>query len=344
MNNFEIENKTTVYFTNTDKLVDLIEKRNKTVIFACNKNEQYANKLAEKLSIAGHDVYTYITTDGDENKTLDKALIFTQFLEYNSVARGDLIINIGGGTVCDLGAFVASLYMRGITYYNIPTTLLCAVDACIGGKTAVNLSGLKNLWGTFYHPKKAIIDCELLGSLPDNILQEGMSEIVKYAVLSAGFESYLMTLNNLSEVRENLETVIYKCLKIKGAFVEEDERDLSARHALNLGHTVAHAIESQSEYKTSHSVAVALGIVIEAKIAFEEGLISKKRYKKIIETCEKYFALPKIPRLCDLLPFMKKDKKNQDGKIVFALPNEKSAQTVAFSKEKLENILSKIDY
>ena len=341
MNKIQIKSNSNVYFCNTKEIANLIDSKAKIVLFACRKSEDYALNLAQNLTDKGLNVYTYVTSDGEENKSIEKALIFTQYLAHNEIGRGDVIINIGGGTVCDLGAFVASVYMRGISYYNLPTTLLCAVDACIGGKTAINLNGAKNLWGTFNQPEKVIIDSDILSSLPENIFAEGMSEIVKYGILDKEFGNYLASLNGVADVSANVEKVVYNCLNIKAKFVQQDEFDKGVRKLLNLGHTVAHAIESASNYEISHSVAVGLGIKYETKLAFEAGLISQNRHNKINDLCDKFLNLPAFKIDHSYLSYMKKDKKNCDGKIAFALPSEVGAKVYLFPQEYVNDFLNR---
>lgn len=341
MKKIEIKENSTAYFCSENSLCDLIERTNKTVIFACKKSEKYAMNLASQLTCKGYDVYTYITSDGEDNKSIEKALLLTQFLSLNEIRRSDLIINIGGGTVCDLGAFVASVYMRGIKYYNVPTTLLCAVDACIGGKTAINTNGSKNLWGTFYQPEKVLIDCELIKNLPENIFAEGLSEIVKYAILNEQFYQFLVSLNDINDIRNQIEQVIYNCLLIKSNFVEKDEFDKKERKLLNLGHTVAHSIEVDSNYTIFHSVAVGVGIKIEAKLALEIGVISLERYNQILNLCDKFLSLPNVTLGDNHVRIMLNDKKNSDGMIAFSLPSEIGAKVHKFMPETVKQILLK---
>ena len=241
-----------------------------------------------------------------------------------------MILNLGGGTVCDLGGFVASIYKRGILYYNIPTTLLCAVDACIGGKTAVDCNGKKNHWGTFYQPEKVCIIGDIIKSLPNELIDAGKSEIVKYAVIDEDFYEYLSELP-IENFTTELTTIIQKCLRIKGRFVEFDERDRGARHALNAGHTIAHAIEAQSGFSIDHATAVMLGLITETNIAYKSGFIGQNRFERLTKLYRKYFgdyAELSLDEIENLIPFMQSDKKNQNGKICFVLPCEHSVKSV----------------
>lgn len=344
MQNIQIKNKSTVCFGGINQLTSLRDfAKNKTVIFASKSVKEFACKIEGLLEAIGADIYFYLTSDGEDNKSVEKALLFTQFLAYNEIGRNDVIINIGGGTLCDLGGFVASIYMRGISYINIPTTLLCAVDAAVGGKTAINSVGAKNLWGSFYQPEFVIIDCELMQNLSDGLIKEGMSEIVKYAILEESFASFLANLKGSNEIRENLNEILYRCINIKASYVEIDEFDRKERKLLNLGHTVAHAIERYSQYKTDHSTAVAHGLLYESEISYCTGYISLNRYNQIIDLCDRFLGIKRKPLNYEILQLMGKDKKNYQNKIVFALPDESGATVKEFTREQLLQIFQKIN-
>lgn len=340
MNTIKIKEDSIIYFLNNiNEFVNLIDfETSKVVFFASKKVEDYLNKIQNIFKEKQMDVYTYLTSDGEENKNINKAILFTQFLSLNNIGRNDIIINIGGGTICDLGAFVASIYMRGIRYINIPTTLLCAVDACVGGKTAIDTGDCKNIWGTFYQPYKVIIDYDFLNCLPNNLIKDGLSEIVKYAILNNDFESFLNSYN-IDSVNEYLNQIIYKSLKIKAYYVKNDEYDRGERKYLNLGHTVAHAIEVSSNYKIEHSLAVAYGLIYETQISYKTNLISKSRYDNIMSICNKFLIATEKIKLIDILPFMLKDKKNEGYNIVFALPAESGVVLRKFNYEQLKEII-----
>ncbi len=340
----QIKNKSSVYFRSLNELPSLKDfSKNKTVLFASKKIKEIANHIAHILESVGANLYIYLTDDGENNKNIEKALLFTQFLTYNEIGRKDVIINLGGGTLCDLGGFVASVYMRGIAYINIPTTLLCAVDASIGGKTAINAAGAKNLWGVFCQPESVLIDCNLLKDLPDALIEEGMSEIVKYAVLDGDFANFLSSLQGLNCVKEKLNEIVYHCARIKAGYVEIDEFDKSERKLLNLGHTVAHAIERYTNYQTEHSTAVAYGLIYETKISYAEGFISLNRYNQIMTLCTNFLKIGNQTLNNEILQLMTKDKKNYQDKVVFSLPDEVGATVREFTSEQIQKILQKIN-
>ena len=337
----KVKNKCEILFlTGKEVITELSSINTKLVFFASKSVQNYVNNIVNGLRKLNKDVYVYLTSDGEENKNLDKAVMFTQYLALNNISRKDVIVNIGGGTLCDLGAFVASIYMRGINYINIPTTLLCAVDAAVGGKTAIDVAGEKNLWGTFNQPSKVIIDSDMLNNMPKNLVEDGLSEIVKYAIIDGDFENFLQKTELVSE---NLTEIVFECLKIKCAIVEIDEYDLNQRKTLNLGHTVAHAIEVNSNYKINHASAVAIGLAIETKIAFYLNFISKERYNSIINLCNKHLNIDfDCVDYSLLLKFMSRDKKNEGEKIAFSLPTESGVEVKFFTKEEIEKVLKNI--
>ena len=302
----------------------------KVAVLAPESQSKNAAALINALKNGGAAAYLYKLPDGEECKNIESALKLSAFLDENMFGRSDMILNFGGGTVCDLGGFVASIYKRGILYYNIPTTLLCAVDACIGGKTAVDCNGKKNHWGTFYQPEKVCIIGDIIKSLPDELIDAGKSEIVKYAVIDEDFYEYLSELP-IENFTTELTTIIQKCLRIKGRFVELDERDRGARHALNAGHTIAHAIEAQSGFSIDHATAVMLGLITETNIAYKSGFIGQNRFERVTKLYRKYFgdyAELSLDEIENLIPFMQSDKKNRNGKICFVLPCEHSVKSV----------------
>ena len=189
--------------------------------------------------------------------------------------RGDCIIAVGGGVIGDLAGFAASAYMRGIDFYNIPTTLLSQVDSSIGGKTAINLGGVKNIVGAFYQPKAVLIDTDTLKTLSERHYSAGLCEAIKMAVcfdrgLFERFEE-----SSYTEIKENIEDYIASALLIKKTVVESDEREKGLRKALNFGHTLGHGIESAgSLHELYHGECVAVGMLPFSSVAVKERLVS----------------------------------------------------------------------
>ena len=320
---------------------ELLQGANRVAIFYSNRVcSEFIGQIKSLLKSFNQDVFECEITDGENAKTLENATKLANFLHSNSFNRNDLILNVGGGTVCDLGAFVASIYKRGISYVNVPTTLLCAVDACIGGKTAIDVNGIKNLLGTIKQPKSVLIYTSIINDLPQEIFNGGISEIVKYGVIKPEFGEFLIAYGDLNAIKQNIVEIIYRCLAIKAEFVTADEFDYGVRRQLNAGHTTAHAIEYASEFELNHAQAVALGLVAEARLARLLNLISNERYARLKTLFE---LLPKSEKyalnLNKVIHAMQSDKKNVSDKITFILPSETGVTEFYLRQNELVNLL-----
>ena len=232
--------------------------------------EEYVNTLSEQLERSV--VFTF--PQGEKSKNFDTYLKVLETLAKNNFDRNDCVIALGGGVVGDLAGFSAATYMRGIKFYNIPTTLLSQVDSSIGGKTAVDFLGYKNLVGSFYQPKAVIIDPTVLSTLPKRHFNNGLAECIKMA---ASLDSELFSLLEQNEAEDVIDKVIEKSILIKKRVVEEDEKEAGLRRVLNFGHTVGHAIETVTGLEELfHGECVSLGMVF-----MSEGE-AKKRIKKLL--------------------------------------------------------------
>lgn len=198
---------------------------------------------------------------GEDSKSLENFESLLKIMLDNGFTRTDCVVAVGGGVVGDLAGFVASAYMRGVDFYNIPTTLLSQVDSSVGGKTAVNFCGVKNVIGAFYQPKRVLIDPDTLKTLPERQIANGFAEIIKMAVT---FDEELFETLEKEDVMadKNLDNIIAGALKIKKAVVENDEKEKGERKALNFGHTIGHGIEFQQELSgLYHGECVAIGML-----------------------------------------------------------------------------------
>lgn len=230
-------------------------KRKVLVISDSLVPSEYTQLVVKKCEKA----YLFIIESGEENKNFDNYRAILNFLIEKSFNRTDAIIAVGGGVVGDLAGFVASTYMRGIDFYNIPTTLLAQVDSSIGGKTAINIGKIKNIVGAFYQPKKVIIDPNTLKTLNHRLLVSGLVEALKMAVTC---NKDLFNLIKTSNCLENdLETIIIEALKIKKKIVENDPKELGIRKVLNFGHTIGHIIESCYFDQLYHGECVGIGML-----------------------------------------------------------------------------------
>ena len=220
---------------------------------------------------------------GEASKSL---AVFGQLLETmlnHDFSRKDCVVAVGGGVVGDLAGFAASAYMRGIDFYNIPTTLLSQIDSSIGGKTAINFGGVKNIFGAFYQPKKVLIDPDLLKTLPPRQIANGLAETIK---MSLTCDKDLFTLFEQQDIEANLEEIIIRSLNIKKSVVEQDEKEAGLRKVLNFGHTIGHGIESsEGMCELYHGECVALGMLPMCSEAIRPRVIA------VLKKCNLYREL-----------------------------------------------------
>ena len=196
---------------------------------------------------------------GEASKSIETLTKLLHIMLDNDFSRKDCVVAVGGGVVGDLSGFVASAYMRGVDFYNIPTTLLSQIDSSIGGKTAINFGGIKNIVGAFYQPKKVLIDPELLKTLPERQISNGLAEAVKMALTS---EKELFEIFENKDIKDNIDEIIIRSLNIKKNVVEQDEKESGIRKILNFGHTIGHGIESSVNMEELyHGECVALGLI-----------------------------------------------------------------------------------
>ncbi len=219
----------------------------------------YGDTAVNSLQDAGLQVYSFVFPAGESSKNGNTYLELLNYLASIPLSRTDALVALGGGVVGDLTGFVAATYLRGIPYYQVPTTLLAAVDSSVGGKTAIDLPRGKNLVGAFYQPSLVLCDTNTLNTLPEDIFRDGCAEVIKYGVLYDPVLFEELIVHGLDFPRES---VIARCVTLKRDVVAQDEFDTGARMKLNLGHTIGHGVEACSGYETSHGKAVAIGLAI----------------------------------------------------------------------------------
>lgn len=244
----------------------------------------YGKDLLTSLRKAGCECEMFVTEGGEESKSGEEYLRILEFLAQRSYTRSDIIIALGGGVVGDLAGFVASTYLRGVRLVQIPTTLLAFVDSSVGGKTAINLKSGKNLVGAFYQPNLVICDIDCAKTLSKEDFACGMAEVIKYGML---FDLELLDLIE-DGMDNNAEEIIAKCVSLKKAVVEKDEKDIGERQLLNFGHTLGHAIEKETNYAVMHGQAVAIGMHLITARALKKGLCGKEVLLKLITLLDKY--------------------------------------------------------
>lgn len=229
----------------------------------------YGARVKNALKGAGFEPAYYAFPAGEAQKTLETYGRVLRFLVQSGTTRGDLIVALGGGVVGDLAGFAAATYLRGIPFVQVPTTLLCAVDASVGGKTAVDLPEGKNLVGAFHQPALVLCDTDTFLSLPQTRMADGAAESVKHGLIA---DESLFERMRTGAWREQIEETVARNVEIKRSFVVGDERDLGKRQLLNFGHTIGHAVETLSGFSLSHGQAVAIGIACETRAGNRMGL------------------------------------------------------------------------
>ena len=248
----------------------------------------YGATVEHSLSAVGFEPVAFVFQAGEASKNATTYLEILNFLAVHNVTRSDVIVALGGGVVGDISGFAAATFLRGVSYIQIPTSLLAMVDSSVGGKTAIDLPAGKNLVGAFKQPSLVLCDVSVLGTLPREEFLDGCAEVIKYGML---YDSELIQYLLKTGPAFDLETVITKCVTFKRDVVKEDEFDTGARQKLNLGHTIGHGIESCSNFGITHGQAVAAGMAIVTRAAVSKSICSNDVYMQL-ETLLKLFELP----------------------------------------------------
>jgi len=295
----------------------------------------YGSRALDSLHRAGFDVITVTVADGEEYKNLASLEgIYDELLRHR-LDRSSALLALGGGVIGDITGFAASTYMRGISYIQIPTTLLAQVDSSVGGKTGVNHVLGKNMIGTFWQPRIVWIDTDTLRTLPQRELLAGLAEVIKYGVI---WDDALFTF--LEENRERilnlspdaLAHVIERSCEIKADVVSKDERESGLRAILNYGHTIGHAIETATEYtRYLHGEAVAIGMCLEARLSELLGVLAPEHSRRIRALIDAYglpSVMPDTVATDDIISLIQLDKKTVAGEVKFILP-EKIGKVIA---------------
>lgn len=290
-----------------------------------NLNKLYGVKISQLLRKHGFEIKIISIVPGEKSKDFSNlAPIYESLLDFN-LTRSDLIVALGGGVVGDLSGFVASTFLRGIDFVQIPTSLLAQVDSSVGGKVAVDLDRGKNLIGSFYHPKLVLIDTAMLDTLPDKFFNDGIAEVIKYGCIKDSVLFDTLSTSHGKMLKENIGEIIYRCCEIKKQVVETDEKDKGNRMILNFGHTLGHAIEKIYGFeKYSHGEGVAIGMYMITKISEQLGLTKAFTSDKIKNTLVQYNLPFKIDVKDEnkLLDTIKLDKKNLNGDLNIILIND----------------------
>ena len=271
----------------------------------------YAETVKKSLGAAGSQVLLYTVPEGETSKSLTTLENLLRQLAQDGFNRQSAVVALGGGIVSDLAGFVAASYMRGIDFYTLSTTLLGMVDAAVGGKTGVNLLEGKNLVGAFWQPRAVLMDVSVLATLPEREFRGGAVELFKHGLLADP-----QLLDDVADARfrrdgppDFLAATVARSVKVKADIVAQDEREGGRRAYLNLGHTLAHALEATSEHRLSHGDAVTYGLLFAAKLAAVRGDADETERVRAFVRWVAPSPLPDIP-LDPLLPFIARDKKH----------------------------------
>ncbi len=277
----------------------------------------YLETVLRSLGTAGFSTISYVFPHGESSKSTETLVELLEFLAENRLTRGDALIALGGGVVGDLTGFASAVYLRGIPFIQIPTTLLAAVDSSVGGKTGVDLRAGKNLAGAFHQPSLVLCDYTTLDTLTDETFADGCAEVIKYGVIND--RVFFNRLKN--GIRNQIEEVIAECVQNKSRMVESDEFDVGTRQLLNLGHTVGHAIEACSRLEISHGSAVAIGMVIVTRAAVAMGLCPQEDLEELIALLQKEHLPTECPFSAEeLTAVASADKKRSGGTITLVIP------------------------
>ncbi|WP_431157692.1 3-dehydroquinate synthase [Winogradskyella poriferorum] len=326
-----IQTKNSVVHFNSQVYLELnkhIKASNPSMIFVLVDTNTHEFCLPKFLSLLeSNDIVVEVMEmpEGEDHKTIDICMGVWEAMSEYGADRKSLLINLGGGVVTDLGGFVASTYMRGIDYINVPTSLLAMVDASVGGKTGVDLGALKNQVGVISEGSMVLVDTSYLETLPPNHVISGFAEMLKHGLI--GDKAYWEELKSIDKIDDsNIDNLVYRSVEIKNEVVSEDPTEKGLRKVLNFGHTLGHAIESyflENGDKTPllHGEAIAIGMILEAYISSVQNSLSKDELDNITRCFIKYFEKVEINDIDQdiIIKLLRHDKKNSHGKVKFVL-------------------------
>lgn len=300
------------------------------IVTDTNVEKLYANEVNSILKSAGYDTAVFSFSAGEENKGMDTVLSICNALMEYQMDRKSMILALGGGVVGDMAGFAAAIYMRGISFVQVPTTLLSQSDSSVGGKTGVDFSNAKNILGAFHQPKMVYINVSTLKTLPQKEFISGMGEVIKHSVIrDSEFFEYLH--NNADKVKKSecdiLLQMAYKNCSIKAEVVSRDEFENGLRADLNFGHTFGHAIESYFNFTLTHGECVALGMVAASYIAKSRGEFPEEDFYKLENILKLYGFKIRInlDNKKAIKELMLKDKKKSGNELRFILPEKTGA-------------------
>lgn len=318
------------------------------IVTDTNVKKLYADEVKALLDGAGYDTAVYAFNAGEQNKNMASILGICSACVSHKMDRKSMIIALGGGVVGDMAGFAAAIYMRGIRFVQVPTTLLSQSDSSVGGKTGIDFEDGKNIIGAFHQPKLVYINVSTLKTLPYEEFISGMGEVIKHGIIrDANFFDYLK--NNAEKVKAlDCDTLIYMAkinCTIKADVVMQDEKESGLRAILNFGHTIGHAVESAFNFTKTHGACVGIGMIGAMHIAQKRGMISMDLLKEAQLLMESYgFCIhTELPDSETIWSLMQKDKKKQEGRLKFVLPTKKG-DVVIVNDITEEEVFLALDY
>ena len=317
-------------------IADVTKARTCVVVSDSTVAPLYAYTVCCSLKDAGFTPHLITIPAGEQNKTLMLCGDILSFFARNGLTRSDLVVALGGGVTGDIAGFSAAIYQRGVEFIQIPTTLLAACDASVGGKTGVDLPEGKNLAGAFHQPLLVICDTDSFKTLPAPILSEGMAEVIKHALIA---DAQLLTTLMEQDPLSRIVDIVHRNVAIKSSIVSADEQEHGRRKILNFGHTLGHAIEKCSSYTIPHGNAVAIGMVLAARAGEKLGHSPKGTLEAVVSAVT-HFGLPStcVYRADELYAAAVSDKKRSGDRIDIVILKEIGrAETVPLSMEELRD-------
>ncbi len=301
------------------KYVRVVSKAKKiAIVTETNVAPLYLDTVKGCIENEGFEVVSYIFPAGEGSKTTETVVGIVEFLAENGLTREDMVVAFGGGVCGDMAGFAAAIYLRGIKFVQIPTTLLSQVDSSVGGKTGVDLPQGKNLCGAFHQPALVLIDPDVLETLSPHFFSDGMGEVIKYGCIKS---KALFERIETENVKDFIEDLIYDCVNIKRGVVERDEKEAGERALLNFGHTAGHAIEKLHNFTDiSHGEAVGVGMVMISEAGERIGLTERGTADRIRKVLEKYNMKTEVENsVTDIIGAMYHDKKRTGSGIKFIM-------------------------
>lgn len=303
-------------------------KRKYAIIADSKVAKLYADQLVKDLKKKKVTAEVFKFTAGEKSKNWDTVQKIARNMIKAGYTRSDCVIALGGGVTGDIAGFVAAVFMRGVDFIQVPTSLLAMTDAAIGGKTGVNIPEGKNLLGAFYQPLKVYVDVNFLETLAKKEIQNGYAEIVKHAVIDDKRLFKMMEKATTDDLLANFDLInqiLVRSCAVKTRIVTKDEKEAKLRMKLNLGHTLAHAIEKEAEYKIDHGKAVAIGLSKICEVAVAKNMLKEKQALRIYSLLKKIglpIVVPKKYEAKKLIEAMAGDKKVKKSKLYFIVPRK----------------------